>query len=300
MTKPPTKAVILAAGWGSRLLPATKSLAKPMLPIVDRPAIDYIVQDLVDAGIKDIIIVGKQHFEQIEEYFDRHLELEELLRSGGKQEYLAAITKFKDVNFTFIRQGTLAGTGDAVMSAFHLLPDNEPIIVYFSDDLFSPHSCIKSLLEVYQDYPGTVVASQKVPKDRVHLYGVAKIQTQINDRLFQVKGIMEKPKNDDAPSDLVVVSPIIVAPEVIRLLAKKQRNDTRDSILLPPIIGEAAEQGHPTYFYHAEEEWLDTGNKLGFIKAQITMALNDPSIKKEVEEYIKSKIQNSPKGHLRG
>lgn len=290
MNKKPTKAVILAAGWGSRLLPATKALAKPILPIVDKPAIEYIVQDLIDAGIKDIIIVGKQHFEQIEEHFDRHLELEKLLKEAGKTEYLQAITRYKDVNFTFIRQGTLGGTGDAVMAAFHLLTPDEPIILYYSDDLFFPHSCVKELLDVYQEYPGTIITSKKVTKDKVHLYGVAKIQKQINKRLYQIKGMIEKPKTEEAPSELVFISPMIISTDVLKILAKKPREEVRDSFPLTNNIGEAAEAGHPVYMYEAKEEWLDTGNKLGFIKAQITFALNDPQIKQDLKDFLKTKI----------
>lgn len=289
MSKPITKAVILAAGWGTRLLPATKSLAKPILHIVDRPAIDYLVRDLIDAGIKDIIIVGKQHFDQIENYFDRNLELENILTSENKTDYLKAITPFSDVHFTFVRQAQMGGPGDAVMAAHHLIKDEEAFIVYYADDIAFPHTCVKSMLAQYQKHPGAYVAVKEMPLEKIHHYGVIDIESTVEERLFKIKGLVEKPKAADAPSTFANMTPNIVTRAVVDILANRPKLNQKDHSILAPAIGEAA-QNHPVYAYNAEEEWIETGNKLGLLKAQILFGLADPTIGTELKEFLQNTL----------
>lgn len=290
MSKPIKKAIILAAGWGTRLLPATKSIAKPMLPIVDRPAIDYIIQDLVDAGIKDIIIVGKQNFEQIEEYLDRHLELEKMLEAEKKTNYLAAITKFHDVHFTFVRQGQMGGPGDAVMAAHHLIEEEDGVIVYYSDDISYPRTCIKSMLEQYKAYPGSYVTLQKAPLDKIHNYGVVGVEKDITSRLKKLSKIVEKPHANEAPSQLAVMTPNIITKNVIDILARRPKLNIKDHSVLSPAIGEAIALEN-VYGLEAEELWVETGNKLGLLKAQVLFGLADPTIQSEFKSFLQDTVE---------
>lgn len=290
MSKPIKKAIILAAGWGTRLLPATKSIAKPMITIVDRPAIDYIIQDLVDAGIQDIIIVGKQNFEQIEEYLDRNLELETILESENKTPYLESIRKFKDIHFTFIRQGQMGGPGDAVMAAHHLISDEEAVIVYYSDDIAYPQTCIKSMLQKYQQYPGAYVNLQKAPLEKIHLYGVVEVDVDISDNLKKLKSIVEKPQASEAPSLLAVTTPNIVTKAVLDILAKRPKLNVKDHSILTPAIGEAIPVEN-VYGYVSDELWVETGNKLGLLKAQVLFGLDDPSIGAEFKQFLKETVE---------
>lgn len=291
MNKAIKKAIILAAGWGTRLLPATKSIAKPMLPIVDRPAIDYIIQDLVDAGIKDIIIVGKQNFEQIEEYLDRNLELEAILESENKTNYLDAIRKFKDIHFTFVRQGQMGGPGDAVMAAHHLIENEEAVIVYYSDDIAYPNTCIKSMLEQYEQYPGAYVNLQRTPLEKIHLYGVVAVDVDISDHLKKLKSIVEKPKANEAPSQFAVTTPNIVTKAVIDILANRPKLSVKDHSILTPAIGEAIPVEN-VYGYVSDETWVETGNKLGLLKAQVLFGLADPTIQAEFKNFLQDTIEN--------
>ncbi len=292
MAKSITKAVILAAGWGSRLLPATKSLAKPMLHVVDRPTIDYLVRDLVDAGIKDIIIVGKQNFAQIEAYFDSNPELEGLLASEGKTELLQSITRYQDVNFTFIRQKYMGGPGDAVMAAYHLIKDEEATVVYYSDDIAFPNTCIKEMLAQYSDHPGSYVAVKKMPLDQIHHYGVIEIENTINTKVHKIKNLIEKPKGSEAPSPYAAMTPNIVSKEVINILANRPKTHQKDNSILATAIGEAAGRS-PVYAYEYDQMWVETGNKLGLLKAQILFGLADPNLKSDLKSFLEETLKQS-------
>lgn len=286
MTKLPRVAVILAAGWGTRMLPATKSLAKPMIPVVDRPSIDYLVEDYSNAGIKEFIIVGKQHFEQIEEYFDRQLELEKMLESEGKEKYLKAITKYNQLKFTFVRQSNLGGTGDALKRVMHLIPADEPIVVSYADVLMYPRTALPEMLALYQKYPGTMIPVCPVPASEVIHYGVAKIKTEIEPNFSQIDGIVEKPKVEDAPSNLAFFSPMILSPETLEIVRAWHDTEKKDGFLLTDAM-HASTQKFPTYIYKTDAEMLDTGIKSGYVKAQIRYGLDHPDTKVEVLEYIK-------------
>lgn len=287
MTKLPRVAVILAAGWGSRMLPATKSLAKPMLPVVDRPSIDYLVEDYSNAGIKEFIIVGKQHFEQIEEYFDRQIELEKILASENKEKYLKAITKYNQLKFTYIRQGNLGGTGDALKQALHLIPADEPIIVSYADVLMYPRTPLPEMLALYQKYPGLMIPVSEVPATEVIHYGIAKTKLQIEPRFFQIDAIVEKPKAAEAPSNLAFFSPMILSPETLNIVREWPDTEKKDGFLLTDAMDKST-QSHPTYIYQTDAEILDTGIKSGYVKAQIRYGLEHPDTKDEVLKYIKT------------
>ncbi len=286
MAKSPRIAIILAAGWGSRMLPATKSLAKPMLPVVNKPSIEYLVEDYVEAGIKEFIIIGKQHMEQIEEHFDRQLELEKMLEQEKKDKHLKAITKFNNIRFTFVRQGNLAGTADAVRAAIHLIPEDEAIVVSYADVLLYPRSPLIETLALYQQYPGTIIPVCPVPLAEVVHYGVAKIKQKITAQFSQIDGLVEKPQPESAPSCLAHFGPVILCPEALKLLRSLPQSEKKDSLLLPDIMTMVAQQ-HKAYIYESTAEVLDTGLPGGYIKAQIRYGLHDATTRAEVEAYIK-------------
>lgn len=283
----PNTAIILAAGFGTRMLPATKSIAKPMLNVVDRPVIDYTVEDLVNAGIDHIVIVGKQHFEQIEEYFDRHLELESLLASSGKKDLLKSITKFQNIKFTFIRQKFLGGTGDAVKAALHVVSLDRPVIVATADDIIFPRSDLPEMLELYKKYPGTIFPVRNVPKEKVSSYGIAIPAKKIAEGFHQIKGIIEKPSIEKAPSTMAALSPIIASKEVLQAIAAREVPENHDALPFFNIVNDLATK-YPTYIYETRNITLDGGNKLELIKAQIQLGLKDPDLSASLKEYIQS------------
>lgn len=286
MAKSPRVAVIVAAGWGTRMLPATKSISKPMMPVVNRPSIDYLVQDYVDAGIKEFIIIGKQHMEQIEAHFDRHLELEKMLEQEKKDKYLQSITKFNNIRFTYIRQGIQAGTADAVRTALHLIPEDEAIVASYADVIMFPRTPLPEMLDLYKEYPGTMIPVRKVPKNEVVHYGVAKIKETITERFSQLERIVEKPKPEETPSCLALFSPMILCPETLKILRNLPQSDQKDSLLLPDIMSMVAEK-YKAYIYETDAEILDTGVAAGYVKAQIRLGLHDPATRNEVKEYIR-------------
>lgn len=285
----PTKAIILAAGFGSRLLPATKSISKPMLAIVDRPAIDYVVADYIDAGIKEIIIVGKQYFDQIESYFDRQLALEKMLEAENKPDLLASITKYRDIQFTYVRQAQPGGPGDAVMAAYHLIKDDEAVFVSYTDDLIFPKNHQVEMLAAYKQHPGTIVMSKNVPANEAHRYGIMQIADTIDTNLFLINGLVEKPKNSTAPTNLAILSPMIIDKTVINILAARPQSNQKDHSNLSVAIGEAAKVSK-VYAYASDRPWIDIGNKAGFVKAQIAFGLHDPTISEEIKTYLRETV----------
>lgn len=294
MSSLPHIAVILAAGMGTRMLPATKSLAKPMLPIINRPTIDYLVTDFADAGIKEFIIVGKSNMEQIETYLDRNIELERLLKDEGKDSYYESITKFNQLKFTFVRQAYYAGTGDAVKSILHLIPPQTPIIASYADVLMYPRTCLKEMLTYYKKFPGTYVPVCTVPKSEVSHYGIARPVENIAKNLYRIDGIVEKPKMNESPSQFGLFSPMILAPEVLTLLHSWKSADIKDILGLSNAIGENAAQ-HPTYIFDCQTEPLDTGLPEGYLKAQIRFAMGQKDLKQKLLPYLKALIAEEEK-----
>ncbi|MBI4836188.1 MAG: NTP transferase domain-containing protein [Candidatus Abawacabacteria bacterium] len=296
MNKPPRVAVILVAGWGSRMLPVTKSLAKPMLPIVNRPSLDYLITDYANAGIKEFIIVGKQHFPQVEEYLDRHLELEKMLADEGKDELLASITKFNQLKFTFVRQAFHTGTGGAIRSCLHLIPEGDPIIASYADVVTFPRTPAIEMLELYQEYGGTMIHVCEVPANETKDFGIAIVKQKVRENFYQIEGIVEKPAPEEAPSLFGLFSPMILCPEVIKILrALPEPKDKKDSLLLPHIMAEVA-QKHLAYIYDSKGEILDTGLPAGYVKAQIRYAVENPKMKEGILEYMKNILATENKG----
>lgn len=248
-----------------------------MLAIVDRPAIDYVVADYIDAGIKEIIIVGKQYFDQIESYFDRQLALEKMLETENKPDLLASITKYRDIQFTYVRQAQPGGPGDAVMAKDYLIKDDDAVFVSYTDDLIFPKNHQVEMLAAYRRHPGTIVMSKNVPANEAHRYGIMQIADTIDTNLFLINGLVEKPKNSTAPTNLAILSPMIIDKQktVITILASRPQSNQKDHSNLSVAIGEAAKVSK-VYAYVSDRPWIDIGNKAGFVKAQITLAFTIP------------------------
>ena len=212
------KAVIPAAGFGTRFLPATKAQPKEMLPIVDTPAIQYIVKEALDSGIEEILIITGRNKRAIEDHFDSSVELELLLQSQGKNKQLAMIKDLADIKVHFIRQKAPRGLGDAVLCAKAFIGD-EPFAVLLGDDIvYNPENpCLKQLIECYNEHPGIILGAQFVPEDKVSSYGIVSGEA-LADNLYRVHNLVEKPKQEDAPSRLAVLGRYILTPDIFNIL----------------------------------------------------------------------------------
>lgn len=280
-----TKAIIPVAGFGTRFLPATKAQPKEMLTVVDKPVIQYIVEEAVSAGIKDIILITGQNKRAIEDHFDRNFELEYRLRQKGDLETLAQVQKISDLaNFIYIRQKTPLGDGHAILQAKRLISD-EPCAVLFGDIIVdNPISCTSQLLKTYEKYQDPVLAVEKVGKYDVSKYGIIK-GNKVEAKTWQVSSIVEKPKPEEAPSNLALIGRYIITPEIFWLLekvGKSAKGEIRLSNALQEFI-----KTRSLYAYEVEGKIYDCGDKLRFLKATVDFGLKRKDLKKDFINYIK-------------
>ena len=280
------KAVIPAAGFGTRFLPATKASPKEMMPIVDKPVIQYVVEEAVASGITDIIIITGSNKRPIEDHFDYNFELEHTLLEQGRMEQFEEIRRISDMaRFIYVRQKEPLGNGHAVLCAREVI-GNEPFAVLWGDDLVdSKVPCLKQLLKIYERYRNPVMAAIRVPKDRISDYGVID-GTPIEDRVWQVKSLVEKPTAETAPSDVAIVKEYILTPDIFDILADLKPGQ-KGEIWLTDAINILAKQRN-VYAYEFEGERYDTGDKLGFLKATIHYALKHESLNNDFRAYLSS------------
>jgi UTP--glucose-1-phosphate uridylyltransferase len=281
------KAIIPAAGLGTRFLPATKAQPKEMLPIVDKPTIQYIIEEAVASGIEDIIIVTGRGKRAIEDHFDKSYELEETLAKKGKYEQLEEVQGIsKLANIHYIRQKEPLGLGHAISCASRFIGD-EPFAVLLGDDIVhSPEKpCLKQLIDVYERYNSSVIGVQEVPEQEVTKYGVISInENGIEDGVYHINDLVEKPKQEDAPSNYAIMGRYVLRPEIFSILEK----------LLPGAGGEIQltdaikdlNQAQMVVGYEFEGERHDVGDKFGFIKATLDFALERSDLKPQVLEYL--------------
>ena len=276
------KAVIPAAGFGTRFLPATKAQPKEMLPIVDTPAIQYIVQEAIDSGIEEILIITGRNKRAIEDHFDSSVELEQLLQQQGKQKQLDMVRKLADIKVHFIRQKSPRGLGDAIYCAKAFIGD-EPFAVLLGDDIvYNPsYPCLKQLMDCYQKYQGSVLGAQFVPDDKVSSYGIVSGEL-IEDNLYKVKGLVEKPSREMAPSNLAVLGRYILTPDIFDSL-ENTKPGAGNEIQLTDALARLE-----TSIYALAYEGLryDTGDRLGFLKATIEYGLRNKDISEELADYL--------------
>jgi len=278
------KAVLPAAGLGTRFLPATKAQPKEMLPLVDKPLIQYVVEEAVAAGIEDIIIVTGRGKSAIEDHFDVSFELERFLEDRGQKEELARVRAISDlIQVAYVRQKEALGLGHAVGVSEHLVGD-EPFAVMLGDDLIdSDVPCIKQMLNVFEKEQGPVLAVMRVPGDEISSYGVIAGE-RIGERLYRIRDMVEKPPAQEAPSDLAIIGRYILTPDIFPHLASTPR-DERGEIQLTNGLRSLASQ-RPVYGYEFEGRRHDCGNKLGFLKASVEYALKRPDLGEAFRAYL--------------
>ena len=278
------KAVIPAAGFGTRFLPATKAQPKEMLPIVDTPAIQYIVQEAIDSGIEEILIITGRNKRAIEDHFDSSIELEQLLQQQGKQKQLDMVRKLADIKVHFIRQKSPRGLGDAVLCAKAFIGD-EPFAVLLGDDIvYNPeYPCLKQLMDCYEIHQGSVLGAQFVPDDKVSSYGIVSGE-QIEDNLYRVQGLVEKPSREMAPSNLAVLGRYILTPDIFDSL-ENTKPGAGNEIQLTDAL---ARLETPIYALAYEGIRYDTGDRLGFLKATIEYGLRNQDIKRDLSDYLRN------------
>ncbi|MBC1474094.1 UTP--glucose-1-phosphate uridylyltransferase GalU [Listeria grandensis] len=278
------KAVIPAAGLGTRFLPATKAMPKEILPIVDKPTIQYIVEEAVASGIEDILIVTGKGKRAIEDHFDSVPELENNLREKNKLELLHLIEETTNINLHFIRQSKPKGLGDAILQAKGFV-GNEPFIVMLGDDIVeSKTPCAKQLIDQYQKTHSSVIGVQHVPHEETYRYGIIDPLNEYSKGLYNVKGFVEKPDPAKAPSDLAILGRYLLTPQIFDFL-ETQEPGAGGEIQLTDAINRLNEIQR-VFAYDFEGERFDVGDKFGFIKTTMQFALKHPEIKDEVSALI--------------
>jgi UTP--glucose-1-phosphate uridylyltransferase len=278
------KAIIPAAGLGTRFLPATKAMPKEMLPIVDKPTIQYIVEEAIASGIEDIIIVTGKGKRAIEDHFDYAHELEQNLIEKGKFELLDKVrysTNLADIHY--IRQKEPKGLGHAVWCARNFIGD-EPFAVLLGDDIVQSETpCLKQLIKQYEETLSSVIGVQSVPDEETHRYGIVEPSVQ-DERRYQVENFVEKPAPGTAPSNLAIMGRYILTPEIFMFLDQQEKGAGGEIQLTDAI--QKLNQIQRVFAYDFEGKRYDVGEKLGFVKTTIEFALQDESLKKEMMEFL--------------
>ena len=290
------KAIIPAAGLGTRFLPATKAVAKEMLPIVDKPTIQFIVEEALKSGIEDILIVTGKAKRPIEDHFDSNIELEQNLIEKEKTELLKLVEETTNINLHFIRQSHPKGLGHAVLQAKAFV-GNEPFVVMLGDDLMditNDDKCLtKDLIDQYNQTKASTVAVMDVDKQDVDKYGIIDPGQAISDSLFQVKSFVEKPKVDEAPSTMAIIGRYLLTPEIFEIL-ESQKPGAGNEIQLTDAI-QTLNKSQRVFAHKFTGNRYDVGDKFGFVQTSIEYGLEHPQIQTQLEDYIIKKAEELKK-----
>ena len=281
------KAIIPAAGLGTRFLPATKAQPKEMLPIVDKPTIQYIIEEAIASGIEEILIITGRNKKCIEDHFDKSVELEMELEKAGKSELLELVRDISDmVDIHYIRQKEPRGLGHAIHCAKTFV-GNEPFAVLLGDDVVdSEVPCLKQLIDCYSEYKTTILGVQTVPESETNKYGIVD-GIHIEDRVYKVKDLVEKPAVDEAPSNVAILGRYIITPQIFEILENTEPGKGGEIQLtdaLKTLISQEA-----MYAYNCEGIRYDVGDKLGFLQATIEFALKKEELRDRFLDYLKSR-----------
>lgn len=285
------KAVFPAAGLGTRFLPATKAMPKEMLPLVDKPLIQYGVEEAIHSGMNNIVIVTGRGKSAIEDHFDVSFELEQMLESKNKKDLLATVRSVSDlIDVFYVRQKEALGLGHAVLRAKEMI-GHEPFAVVLSDDVISSEiPCLRQLLDIYEFYGHSVVALMEVPRDRISAYGVVDAEPVAHnggsDRLFRIRNMVEKPKPEDAPSNLAIIGRYILTPEIfssIESIEPGRGGELQLTDALKHLL-----KTRPVYGFKFEGKRYDAGDKLGFLRATVEFALQRHDLGEEFRAYLKT------------
>ncbi|RDY27435.1 UTP--glucose-1-phosphate uridylyltransferase [Romboutsia weinsteinii] len=293
MNKKVRKAIIPAAGLGTRFLPATKSQPKEMLPIVDKPTLQYIIEEAINSGIEEILIVTGRSKKSIEDHFDRSVELELELEQKGKSEMLKMVQDISNmVNIHYIRQKEPKGLGHAIHCAKSFI-GNEPFAVLLGDDIVDADTpCLKQLINAYDEYKTSILGVQKVANEDTNKYGILDVK-HIEDRVYKVKDMVEKPDVDKAPSNIAILGRYIITPEIFNILENQEPGKGGEIQLTDALKTLGGKEA--IYAYNFEGRRYDVGDKLGFLEATIDYALKRDDLKESLMSYLKTKIDiNEP------
>ena len=284
------KGVIPAAGLGTRFLPATKAIPKEMLPIVDKPTIQYVVEEAVASGLEDILFVTSKGKSSIEDHFDHDFVLEQMLESRGKKELLETVRKVSNmVSVASVRQKEPLGLGHAVLVSEPFV-GQEPFAVFLGDDIIDHEvPAMRQMLEVFRQHPGSILAIQEVPPDMVSRYGIvsARAVEGSGDRLLRVEKMVEKPAVGEAPSNLAIMGRYVLMPEIFESL-RSTRPGAIGEIQLTDGIAGLIDRGYPVYAYRFEGKRYDAGDKLEYLIATVEMALKHEDLGAAFRDYLQS------------
>ncbi|MFC1615873.1 UTP--glucose-1-phosphate uridylyltransferase GalU [Patescibacteria group bacterium] len=282
------RAVIPVAGLGTRFLPATKVIPKEMLPIVDKPCIQYIVEEAVNSGIEEIIIINKKGKQSIEDHFDLAYELEAKLKERRQIKVAEELKRIeKMAKFIYVRQDRPLGDGHAILCAYELLR-KEPFAVLFGDDIYdSKIPALKQLINVYEKYNSPTIALEKIPKKDSDKYGIIKPKFSTG-KIHEIQNLVEKPKPKSAPSNLAITGKYIVTPDLLETLHKTPKTKNKELRLIDGMQNYVKK--HAIYGVEIQGQRFDTGNKLGFLKATAHFALKDRAFSKEYKQFLRSLI----------
>ncbi len=290
------KAVFPAAGLGTRFLPATKAQPKEMLPLVDKPIIQYGVEEAVASGVSNIILVTGRGKNAIEDHFDVSVELETFLDARGKRDQLDEVRKISNlINFAYVRQGEPLGLGHAVLVARELVGD-EPFAVLLGDDVIDADPpAIKQLIDVFERVKGPVLAVERVPRENISSYGVIAVDSSVDlgKGVYQVRDLVEKPPREEAPSDLAIIGRYVLTPDIFPALAAT-KTDRTGEIQLTNGLRELV-KSRPIYACEVKGVRHDTGNKLGYLKAMVYFAMKRPDLAGPFSEYLE-RLLRQPAG----
>lgn len=290
MNKPIRKAIIPAAGLGTRFLPATKAQPKEMLTIVDKPTIQYIIEECVASGIEEILIITGRNKKSIEDHFDRSIELEMELEKSGKEDLLKMVREISDmINIHYIRQKEPRGLGHAINCAKTFVGD-EPFAVLLGDDIvYNPEKpCLKQLIDCYNEYDSSILGVQTVAKEAVSKYGIVS-GVNVKDRVYKVDGLVEKPSVEEAPTNVAILGRYIITPRIFDILDETKPGKGNEIQLTDALLELLKDE--EMYAYDFEGKRYDAGDKLGFLEATVEYALRRPDLKEGFMDYLKTIVK---------
>jgi len=281
------KAILPVAGFGTRFLPATKASPKEMLPIVDKPVIQYLVEQSSEAGIKDITFVTGRGKRAIEDHFDKSFELDHNLVEKGKDDLVKKVREISNLaRFSYVRQPEPLGDGHAIACASHLMGKGEPVLIFFGDTLYDAEPNIaKQVIEAYDKYQAPIIGLAEVPMEDVSNFGVID-GSDVGGGAFRIKGMVEKPKAEEAPSNLVAVGIYVITSEIFKILAEMNSGKSGE-IRLADAFDIYLQGGGELYGQKLKGEWLDTGNKFSFIKATLKLGVKHEEVGEDLKKLIK-------------
>lgn len=288
MYSPKVKKIIFpVAGMGTRFLPATIAMPKEMLPLVDKPVIQYLVEEAAESGIKEMIMVTGRTKRAIEDHFDYSFELEYALKKKGKDKLLEEVKKASKLGqFIYVRQKEPKGDGDAICNAKNII-GNEPFAVMFGDDLVTDTKvpCLKQLLDVYERYQDPIIAVAEVPDNMVDQFGIISGK-EVEPGVFQINKFVEKPKKEEAPSNLAVVGKYVMTPDIFSYIEKASSTNDDGEIRLADGLIERLKDNKPIYALRFDGTWYSTGHKLDYLKATVVYALKHKDHKHEFKKFL--------------